>query len=282
MSNPNGTKFARDELVTVTIRGRVINTWESGADKWVSVKYDRTRGDVDVNLTCSGVIVERVAPAEWPPKTGDVWEDRNKAKWFGTDRGHGIRLTGATGDTWSDYGEVLRDVGPMRLLYRDGWTPAIETTPAEAAKVSYADGLRAMADWIDDHPEMRAPYSITHRTYAGGAHGQVSFDTLAELEQVAARFGVTLEDHDVQVRGTLPVPGGSSITIVWFAPEPTATQPDEPVEDDRADADPEAPTPAPQHLPLLRSDPAVNDLPHRAPDADAASVLAQSLADGAA
>lgn len=67
---------------------------------------------------------ERIAPAEWPPRVGDVWSDRHSHVWFvyssqGGDTQPSIRNAhGAYLD--DDIETFLLSVGPLQLMIRDG------------------------------------------------------------------------------------------------------------------------------------------------------------------
>ncbi len=60
-------------------------------------------------------------PAFWPPEAGDVWNDRNGAKWFGAycDAGSEKTVLVALWAEARDPARVLAELGPMVLVFRD-------------------------------------------------------------------------------------------------------------------------------------------------------------------
>lgn len=78
--------FQPGEVVDVTIKGARVTDWHPQIDE-LTVEYD---GDANsetttFELSSDQVTVERVAPAEWPPRPGDLWHDRNRCPWFAAD-----------------------------------------------------------------------------------------------------------------------------------------------------------------------------------------------------
>jgi hypothetical protein len=85
------TDFKPGEIVDITIKGACVTncypTAHEDADGTrtdtgtvLVVSLDGARRDdrsVAVNIATPGVTVERVAPAEWPPRAGDLWRDRH-------------------------------------------------------------------------------------------------------------------------------------------------------------------------------------------------------------
>lgn len=71
-----------------------------------------------------GVTVERVAPDEWPPRTGDLWRDGGGDLWFAVTDGGG-RVSGlvfvmpSEDGVPSDPDRVNRDHGPLTLVHRE-------------------------------------------------------------------------------------------------------------------------------------------------------------------
>jgi hypothetical protein len=116
--------FKLDEVVDVTIKG---------------VRIARPRSATSVTITDEhGTVyqmppqaaVERVAPAEWPPKPGDLWRDRSGVLWFhqnyyvsagdmgGYDEARMVRATGS--ESYDDLPHFIQARGPMTLEYREG------------------------------------------------------------------------------------------------------------------------------------------------------------------
>lgn len=130
------------EIVSITIReARVTNSYpQTLRDRDMSVLNRSTVLVVDylggterslaVNVDAPNVSVEKVAPAEWPPRIGDVWTDRNGRPWFAIDATdennegllelHGIS-TYVYGSTSPEH--VNRQYGPMTLVQR--FDPAV-------------------------------------------------------------------------------------------------------------------------------------------------------------
>lgn len=166
MSNVS-QQFAEGELVNVTIRGaRVV---ERDADDHAAALHltyaspsTACASPLRVRLDAPGVTVERVAPAEWPPQRRDRWKSEgNGWEWFAVENNSGaIRLVNEYGDTYEP-AWAMENVGPMRLLYRDGWAPATDTAPAEPEQVDeraeVVAGLRAFADLLESRPDLPGP-----------------------------------------------------------------------------------------------------------------------------
>jgi hypothetical protein len=82
---------------------------------------------VKVPLDAEGVTVERLFPAEWPPRAGDLWRDRHGEVWFfhrNPFSKPGPELLGRTagGARWTDDIPVLEVDGnaPWTLVRREG------------------------------------------------------------------------------------------------------------------------------------------------------------------
>jgi hypothetical protein len=161
-------QFTEGELVNVSIKGaRVVDGIDAGELVLrLGAHAAGNAREVVVPLPYAGVTIERAAPAEWPPQPGDLWEDRNHNLWF-TSAGSITGTIAMCADrnlrgSWSDPAELLDAVGPMRLAYRRGWTPATQTTPAapdparmEAERrAEVIAGLRALADLLEARPEL--------------------------------------------------------------------------------------------------------------------------------
>lgn len=112
---PDTVRYQHGEIVDITIRGARVVRYD---DDTVTIRYGRVPVVYGVQLG-DDVTVERVAPAEWPPRPGDLWRDRDGALWFvaGTDR-RGMRMYATSGDS-ADPDHVNRRYGPITLVHRE-------------------------------------------------------------------------------------------------------------------------------------------------------------------
>lgn len=81
------SEFKPGEIVNITIKGaRVVDVTKLGECE-LGVTFDCNFGlyPLTVPLGPAGVTVERVAPAEWPPRPGDLWRDQRGNVWFAAD-----------------------------------------------------------------------------------------------------------------------------------------------------------------------------------------------------
>lgn len=105
------------EIVDITIRGARVG--HLAANGFLNVFVDGVPLTVDL---VDAVTVERRAPAEWPPRPGDLWRDRNGDLWFAF-RDHEIFLIPSYPTTASVDGrppdDVMQKVGPLTLVHRD-------------------------------------------------------------------------------------------------------------------------------------------------------------------
>jgi hypothetical protein len=222
-------QFAVGELVNVAIKSaRVQATYltslrlsiDDGTEEW---------SDFDVPFA-AGVTVERVAPTEWPPQSGDIWEDCNGSEWYSTG---GAGMLDAHGGGWGDVGEVLANHGPMRLVRRRGWTPAPEA-PAEPAEVDsdtgYRIGLRTFVDFLESHPDLPVGYLSSIGILPGSTAAVHAWaDALGvdaeskpvdgQTRRIVAR---TFGGLEVRVHYTEPVAPVLDAPENWPAPEVTA------------------------------------------------------------
>jgi hypothetical protein len=108
------------EQVTVTIRATV--TEDPNRRHCLPVAFRQPEhlhaSDYKLVLPLSSpdLTVERVAPAEWPPRRGDVWRDGDGGLWFGVDLAGTVTLRGDGGSSQPVSG-ALRD-GPWVLQFR--------------------------------------------------------------------------------------------------------------------------------------------------------------------
>jgi len=80
---------------------------------------------IEVALTES-VTVEWVAPAEWPPRPGDVWLDAEGRAWTAL-RGRMVPVTSTRGESAD---AALATYGPLRLVHREDARAEQEPEPA--------------------------------------------------------------------------------------------------------------------------------------------------------
>lgn len=127
-------KLSPDELVNITIKGaRYI------ADHGDRMGFDVPDSDMRIWLPAISAIIERVAPAQWPPQSGDVWQDRNGGQWFAYETRDGgtpeiaMMISVAESDRTPRHSlpdKVLREKGPMKLLYSSVTRYPVSDTPA--------------------------------------------------------------------------------------------------------------------------------------------------------
>lgn len=125
--------FKFGEIVDVVIKGvRVVEAERLS----VTIKAD------DGKHYCMPVqaAIERVAPAEWPPQTGDLWRDQHGHVWFG-------QLV----DSYEDAGEPF--------------VPFVELVPASAStRKPYYHG----SDQPEEVSQVHGPLTLVHREQQDG------------------------------------------------------------------------------------------------------------------
>lgn len=145
-------KFETNELVDVAIRAARIRAVDDQG-----VLYIGDNDELMIDPAAPNITVTRVAPKEWPPRAGDIWEDRFDDEWVTTDSdGETILMDCIGGSRHNDALDVLNDVGPLKLVRRRGWTPAPEAPADEPAEVDeragYIAGLGALIDLMKTLP----------------------------------------------------------------------------------------------------------------------------------
>ncbi|MEU8278171.1 hypothetical protein ACFYOK_37610 [Microbispora bryophytorum] len=119
--------FQVGEVVDITIKGaRVKEVCYHGDGNGPDVRftYEAKDGEAWPNAVWADaptVTVTRVAPAEWPPRAGDLWHDCAGDPWFAAheDLDEPIRLIGRSGLPHpGGPDELLRAWGPMTLVHR--------------------------------------------------------------------------------------------------------------------------------------------------------------------
>lgn len=151
----NVQQFQPGEIVDIAIRNvRYVST-----NEWFHT-VEGTEGPTFQVLVNQSVLT-RVAPKEWPPQPGDVWTDRDGDGWFTFNNASGdIQFIAASGGR---YGEdnLLKTLGPLRLVRRRGWTPDAEPAAvgptAVDKRAEMVAGLRALADLVEANPTLPFP-----------------------------------------------------------------------------------------------------------------------------
>jgi hypothetical protein len=109
--------YVAGELVDITIRGARYEA-DHGDQRGFHLPNAARR--IWLPLSTS-VTVERIAPAEWPPRVGDLWRDRADNLWFGTPNSpytDDTWLIGSTGQ--GDHASSLLKLnGPLTLVHRE-------------------------------------------------------------------------------------------------------------------------------------------------------------------
>jgi hypothetical protein len=113
---------------------------------------------------------------------------------------------------------VWAHVKRMSVDYDHPAVPDRTPGPDPDVRAARTAGLRAFADWIDEHDELPVPY---------GCAGQIAFDDRTEFEEIAKELGIELTGHpdtyrdaDLQLSGELPFGGGVVVRLVgWFKSE---------------------------------------------------------------
>lgn len=159
------TKFEPGELVTVQIKG--VRYGMTDPDHGVRFDGDDS-GDLYLWIP-PGVshVIERVAPKEWPPQRGDIWEDSDGDEWvaraglFEGDEYADFVPLSTTTKKIDDAENVLHHFGPMRLVRRRGWTPEPPVTEVDEPAPEQVDeraaiiaGIREVADYAEAHPDL--------------------------------------------------------------------------------------------------------------------------------
>lgn len=119
-------EFRVGELVDVTIRdARVERVHDDG------LRLDVGGAGINIPVVLpsasASITTERVAPADWPPITGDLWRDEQSSLWFiqnaESSSGFNLRAVpaflGADDDTALTPAELLAACGPLVLVHRE-------------------------------------------------------------------------------------------------------------------------------------------------------------------
>src|SRR5690606_24631915 len=103
------------DIVDITIEGARVRAIR-GEDIVDHLSYETQGGFVASVALTESVTVERVAPAEWPPRPGDVWLDAEGRAWTAL-MGRMFPVTSTRGESAD---AALAIYGPLTLIYRDG------------------------------------------------------------------------------------------------------------------------------------------------------------------
>lgn len=96
------TTFKRGEVVDVTIRGVRIADQDDSSGSVLIFDEHGVRYPMPPQAA-----IERVIPANWPPRTGDLWRDENGMLYLAQqDWGEGVDLVDVAGE-WVPPGELL-------------------------------------------------------------------------------------------------------------------------------------------------------------------------------
>lgn len=139
------TELQVGEYVDIAIKGARIYE----VDALTGVHRAETENGAIISWLAADTRVEvvRVAPAEWPPRPGDLWRDRDGALWawrrytyhdgeYRIDSEDFISLDGKRCQWGDQADDVLRDFGPLQLVRREQANPEPEGSwPPKAGEV---------------------------------------------------------------------------------------------------------------------------------------------------
>ncbi|MER7002243.1 hypothetical protein ABT297_04230 [Dactylosporangium sp. NPDC000555] len=156
-------RYEVGELVNLEFRAVPVVRFD---ERHLTCALPEDGGQLVMPLDHPGLTVTRVAPREWPPQPGDIWEDARGEQWFARSHpeidGPALAHVDAVRNSEWDAGTILDAHGPMRLAYRKGWTPG--PAPAAAATESptpeeptIPEALRELADILEANPGL-LPY----------------------------------------------------------------------------------------------------------------------------
>lgn len=142
--------YQRGEIVRITLTASVVEEGQATRDGGCPFRqllvYCGT-GDsermLSIDVDAPGLVIERVAPAEWPPQPGDVWKDRDGDAWFGVevdddDASDGsyvvlqpVKTSKRGGIFNADLSAINERHGPMRLVHREQSSEPDQLTAAD-------------------------------------------------------------------------------------------------------------------------------------------------------
>lgn len=195
--------FTAGELVDILIRGARVVAFNSGYTTFAP----KAGAHITIETGSVGVDITRVAPREWPPQPGDVWEGTGGAQFFARtgEDGSAEWLVPISGGSISSYpDEILASYGPLRLAYRKGWSPAPAPAAEEPEKLDERAeaiaGMREMADWLESNPDVPLDrYVFSGQLHVGNqrnVRGKDEAAMFAELARIAAAMGVEPDLRD--------------------------------------------------------------------------------------
>lgn len=119
------SSFKPGEIVDITIKGARVE-WANSTDMnvWAVDEVDPDTGvnlgeQITISHAAENVTIERVAPAEWPPRPGDLWRDGEGDVWFAVEDRDGDVHFRATGDTYAPTDWAAKHYAPLTLVHRE-------------------------------------------------------------------------------------------------------------------------------------------------------------------
>lgn len=112
------TEFRAGDWVKVTLDRAMVQADATDGYLFVNVGCDEIR----LGLNEEGVTVEHVAPANWPPQSGDRWRDVEKDAWvavYDCDKDRVVLIVTRTGAVLEP-DEVVAKYSPLTLEHREG------------------------------------------------------------------------------------------------------------------------------------------------------------------
>lgn len=134
------TEFIEGEYVDIVIpQARIEQVDERDDERFLTVAYGTHMTVIRVE---DAATITRVAPAEWPPQSGDLWRDRNGDLWF-------------CARHWPDYD----DPKDSRGVNDEGWRPVL---------VPIALGDAGSPERPDDVVQPYGPFTLVRRESQDG------------------------------------------------------------------------------------------------------------------
>lgn len=116
------SEFKPGEIVDITIKGARVDGWvPETSELTVESTADANSELTAFDLTSDQITVERVAPAEWPPRPGDLWRDREGDVWFAVEDEDGTitMVCQVTACVSRPPDEFMRTLDPLTFVYRE-------------------------------------------------------------------------------------------------------------------------------------------------------------------
>ncbi|WP_141576075.1 hypothetical protein [Actinomadura sp. WMMA1423] len=110
--------FKRGEFVDIAIKGVRVAAEHKGL---VSIVADHPDGEPAHYAMPPQAKVTRVAPAEWPPRAGDLWRDCENDVWFAVEDSDGEITMVCQVDACPSRSpsELIRTLSPLAFVYRE-------------------------------------------------------------------------------------------------------------------------------------------------------------------